>query len=80
MIEEKIKAEILSFKMRYYVYVMKLQLLLRVATIKNASCARLRVRQLKIGRKSCFDQKTKQAYQAIHFSRSKQGIFFLNKN
>ena len=38
-----------------------LRLRLRVATIKNASCAWLRVvrRQLKIGRKSCFGFLTK---------------------
>ena len=48
----KIKAEITSFNMRYYKNLIKLSLRLRVATIKKASFARLR--QLKIGRKSCF--------------------------
>ena len=57
----KIKAEITSFDMRFYMNLIRLRL--RVASIKNASCAQLRVRrdfglrvrQLKIGRKSCFD-------------------------
>ena len=57
----KIKAEITSFNMRYYLYEFD-KLRLRVATIKKASCAgveglwvvELQVRQLKIGSKSCF--------------------------
>jgi hypothetical protein len=41
----KIKAEITSFNMRYYMNLIKLRLHLRVATIKKASCARLRVQR-----------------------------------
>ena len=43
----KIKAEILSFKMRCYVYKIKLK-------AEGFWVAELRVRQVKIGRKSCF--------------------------
>ena len=48
----KIKAEITSFNTRYYMNLIKLRLRLRVATIKNASCARLRVRR-DFGLRSC---------------------------
>ena len=48
----KIKAEITSFNMRYYMNLIKLRLRLRVATIKNASCSRLRVRR-DFGLRSC---------------------------
>jgi hypothetical protein len=48
----KIKAEITSFNMRYYMNLIKLRLCLRVPTIKNASCARLRVRR-DFGLRSC---------------------------
>ena len=41
----KIKAEITSFNMTYYMNLIKLRLCLQVATIKNASCAHLRVRR-----------------------------------
>ena len=50
----KTKAKITSFEMRYYMYILKLHMHLRVATIKKAICKQLRVRQLKIGSKSCF--------------------------
>ena len=40
----EIKAEISSFNMRWYMNLIKLRVRLRVATIKKASCARLRVR------------------------------------
>ena len=57
----KTKAEITIFEMRYYMYILKLHMHLRVATIKKASWARLRVSrdfglQIKIGSKSCFDK------------------------
>ena len=54
----KIKAEILSFKMRCYVYKIKLRVRLRlqVATIKNASCTQLRTA---FGMRSCECGKSK---------------------
>ena len=55
----KIKAEITSFNMRYYMYIIKVAVAL--ASCDHQKCklrvvagAELRVRQLKIGRKSCF--------------------------
>ena len=54
-----ITAEITSFNLRYYIYIIKLQLCLRVATIKNASCARLWVRS-DFGLRSCGCRNSKQ--------------------
>jgi hypothetical protein len=48
----KITGEITSFNMRYYMNLSKLRLRLRVGTIKNASCTRLRVRR-DFGLQSC---------------------------
>ena len=48
----KIKDEITSFNMRYYMNLIKLRLRLRVATIKKASCVWLRVRR-DFGLRSC---------------------------
>jgi hypothetical protein len=50
----KIKAEITSLNMWYYMNLIKLRLRLLVATIKKASYTQLQVQQLKIGSKSCF--------------------------
>ena len=48
----RIKAEITSFDMRYYMNLIKLCLRLWVTTIKKASCAQLRVRR-DFGVRSC---------------------------
>ena len=56
--KRKIKADILNFKMRCYVYKIKLRVRLRVVTIKNASCTWLRV-QRAFGLRSCRCGKSK---------------------
>ena len=75
----KIKAEILSFKMRCYVYKIKLRvrLRLRVVTIKNASYARLRV-QRALGLRSCRCGKSK--WVTISFENIKSIVFVQIQN